>query len=646
MEDLHWIDPSTLELTQMLVEQAATAPLMLLFTARPEFRAAWPLRAHHAQVTLNRLNDRNTREMVAGVAARAAMAQDLIDAVVKRTDGVPLFAEELARLILEGQGHSVVREIPATLRDSLTARLDRLGPAKEVAQLAAVIGREFSYELLHAVSLMSEMELQSALEKLADAELIYGRGIAPDATYQFKHALIQDAAYEALLKSRRRELHRRVAETITEKFADVAEAQPEVIARHWTDAGNVEPALGAWTRAGDLSFGRCAFKEAEDAYRRALAILEAQRETPQRDQRELELRGSLLQVLQFTKGWNDPESAATADKARALAKKHDNLSQPVLQVFRRWAGVVSSGGLEAAIALADQLLILAKREGSPPKLGLAYVTQVNARHVSGDLSGAEENYAHGAPFFDAAQREPRLSVMVYGFASHNAWMRGFADTARKRLEKEFTVAVELGSPFQLAFAQFVAAMLKVQLREPKAAKKFAEESISLSAQNGFPIIGDLSRMVLGRAHASLGRAGEGVSIVREGIAALPETDRNGMTTFLSWLAEALALDGAIAEALATIEQALETNPMEQAAAGDALRIRGELRINVGQTESAEADLREAIARSQKIGAKSLELRATADLARVLRNTNRRDEARARCSPKSTTGSPRASTLPT
>jgi len=298
-----------------------------------------------------------------------------------------------------------------------------------------------------------------------------------------------------------------------------------------------------------------------------------------------------------------------------------------LQVFRRWAGVVSSGDLEAAIALADQLLILAKREGSPAKLGLAYVTQVNARYFSGDLSGAEKNYQCGLPFFDAAQREPGLSVMVYGFASHNAWMRGFVDTALKRLEKEFIAAGELGSPFQLAFAQFVAAMLKVQLKEHEAAKKFAEESISLSAQNGFPILGDLSRMVLGRAYASLGRAAEGVSLLREGIAALPETDRNGMTAFLGWLAEAQALDGATTEALATIEQALGTNPMERAAAGDALRIRGQLRINVGQTESAEAGFRESIARSQNIGAKSLELRATADLARLLRNTNRRNEPR-------------------
>jgi predicted ATPase len=407
MEDLHWVDPSTLELTQMLVEQTATAPLMLLCTGRPEFRAPWPMRAHHAQITLNRLNERDTREMVAGVVARAALDQDLIDTVVKRTDGVPLFAEELTRLILEGEGRPQLRQIPATLHDSLAARLDRLGPAKEVAQVAAVIGREFSYELLHAVASLAEAELQSALNKLADAELIYARGIAPEATYQFKHALIQDAAYEALLKSRRRELHRRVAETITRRFAARAEAQPEVIARHWTDAGEMEPALAEWTRAGDVSFERHAFKEAEDAYRRALEILSALQESPDRDQRELGLFGSLAQVLQFIKGWNDPDSIAVADKARALAEKRSNLPQLVLQLFHKWLGVVSSSDLMAAIALANQLLMLAKREGSAAKLGLAYVTQVNARHFSGDLLGAEENFVRGVPFFDARAERTR-----------------------------------------------------------------------------------------------------------------------------------------------------------------------------------------------------------------------------------------------
>jgi predicted ATPase len=509
MEDLHWVDASTLELTQTLVEQAATSPLMLLYTARPEFRPPWLLRAHHAHITLSRLSDRDTREMVAGVVAQAMLNQDMIDAVVKRTDGVPLFAEELTRLILEGVGRSVARDIPATLHDSLTARLDRLGQAKEVAQVAAVIGREFSYELLRAVAPIGETELLSALEKLVEAELIYPRGVAPEATYQFKHALIRDAAYEALLKRRRKEIHRRVAETITEKRDVGAEKQAELIARHWTDAGAAERAIGAWTEAGDFSFKRRAFNEAEDAYRLALEILETQQKSAERDEHELDLLSSLIQVLQFTKGWNAPESAIAADRARSLAEEHNNLAQLVTQVFRRWAGVVSSGDMTSAIALANELVILAKREGSPAKLGLAYVTQVNTRYFSGDLRGSEENFASGVPFFDAAQKEPGLSSMVYGFASHNAWMLGHADAARDRMEKELTSASVLNSPFQLAFAQFTAAVLQLQLKAPEAAARLADHSVSSSVQNKFPIIVDFSRMALGRARASLGRADEG-----------------------------------------------------------------------------------------------------------------------------------------
>jgi predicted ATPase len=243
IEDLHWVDPSTIELMQLLVEQAATAPLMLIGTSRPEFNAPWPMRAHHARITLNRFNDHQTREMVAGVATRGrllgapatsetltggALLSHVVDAVVKRADGVPLFAEELARLLLETEGRSQTREIPATLQDSLRARLDQLGRAKEIAQLASVIGREFSYELLRAVSALSDEELRSGLARLADAELIYARGLPPQANYRFKHALIQDAAYEALLKSKRRELHAAVARTITEKVFALAETQPEV----------------------------------------------------------------------------------------------------------------------------------------------------------------------------------------------------------------------------------------------------------------------------------------------------------------------------------------------------------------------------------------------------------------------------------
>ena len=208
-EDLHWADPSTLELIQLLVEQGATARLLLLYTARPEFHAPWAMRAHHTQITLNRLSARNVRTMVGEVAAQKALSDETIATVVERTGGVPLFVEELTRAVLEsGDAKLTGREIPATLHDSLMARLDRLGPAKEVIQVGAVIGSEFSYELLHAVHPIAEADLQPALGSLTDAELLYVRGIAPDATYQFKHALIRDAAYEALLKSRRKELHR------------------------------------------------------------------------------------------------------------------------------------------------------------------------------------------------------------------------------------------------------------------------------------------------------------------------------------------------------------------------------------------------------------------------------------------------------
>ena len=218
--------------------------------------------------------------------------------MVERTGGVPFFVEELTRAVLEsGNAKLTGREIPVTLHDSLMARLDRLGPAKEVAQVGAVIGSEFSYELLHAVHPIAEEDLHGALRKLADAELLYVRGIPPEANYTFKHALIRDAAYEALLKSRRKELHRCVARTIDEKFSALKEAHPEVLARHWTEAGETEPAIAEWSRAGKAAEARNAFSEALESYQQALALLNLLPESPERDLRELELRQSVVQML-------------------------------------------------------------------------------------------------------------------------------------------------------------------------------------------------------------------------------------------------------------------------------------------------------------------------------------------------------------
>jgi predicted ATPase len=257
VEDLHWLDPSTLELQQLLAEQGAMVPLMLLCTTRPEFRPEWPMRSHHTQITLSRLSARDVREMVALVAARDALASESVEAVIERTGGVPLFVEELTRAVLASSNPKLgEREIPVTLHDSLMARLDRLGAAKDIIQVGAVLGGEFSYELLHAVHPVGEADLQTALRTLTDAELLYVRGIAPNASYQFKHALIRDAAYEALLKSRRRELHRLVALTIDERLPALKEGHAEVLARHWAAAGETEHAIAEWQRAGKSAEAR------------------------------------------------------------------------------------------------------------------------------------------------------------------------------------------------------------------------------------------------------------------------------------------------------------------------------------------------------------------------------------------------------
>ena len=369
-EDLHWADPSTLELIQLLVEQGATARLLQIYTARPEFRAQWPMRAHHTQINLNRLNSGNVRTMVAQVAAKIALSAETIATVVERTGGVPLFVEELTRAVLEsGDAKLIGREIPATLHDSLMARLDRLGPAKEIIQIGAVIGSEFSYELLSAVHPIGELELQGALRILTDAELLYVRGIAPDATYQFKHALIQDAAYEALLKSRRKELHLIVARTIDEKFPAIKETHPELLARHWTEAGEIGHAIAEWSRTGKTAKARNAFREALEGYQQAATVLNLLPQSAERDDRELELRQSVVSMLSITKGYAAPETIEATERATALAERSGNFKQLANWLTQRGSALLVSSELSAAGALADQALELAIRQGDPMNLG-------------------------------------------------------------------------------------------------------------------------------------------------------------------------------------------------------------------------------------------------------------------------------------
>jgi class 3 adenylate cyclase len=502
-EDLHWADPSTLELTQLLVEQGATAPLMLLYTARPEFQAQWPSRAHHTQITLNRLSSRDVRTIVGQVAAQKALSDETIAAVVERTSGVPLFVEELTRAVLEGGDAQLSgREIPVTLHDSLMARLDRLGPAKEVAQIGAVIGGEFSYELLRAVDPIDEEELQRALRALADAELLYVRGIAPDVTYQFKHALIRDAAYEALLKSRRRDLHQLVARTINEKFPRLKETQPEVLARHWTEAGEIEFAINEWLRAGKVAETRYAFREALGNYEQAVALLNLLPESPERDSRELELKQSVVRMLWMTKGYAAPETNEAIKGAATLAEHSGNLTQLVNLMVSKSLTTFSSGDLFGASILADQLLELARREGSAISFGLAHELQIFTRHWRGDLASVEMHFTEGLKFFDdpSFRQFSAAAVATFGTASWNAWTVGRADVALER-EAQMTAATNVNNPYQLAFSKYFAASLQVRMREYEQGEMLAAQALELSENHQFPWLAALCRGFLGEARA-------------------------------------------------------------------------------------------------------------------------------------------------
>ena len=584
-EDLHWVDPSTLELIQLLVDQGATAQLLLLYTARPEFHAPWPQRAHHTQITVNRLSGRDIRTMVAQIAARNALSDETIATVVERTGGVPLFVEELTRAVLESGGDNVNREIPATLHDSLMARLDRLGAAKDVAQVAAVIGREFSYELLHTVHHLAEEDLQSALAKLAEAELVYVRGIPPGSTYTFKHALIQDAAYEALLKTRRRELHRKIAQTINENFAELAETHPEVLARHWTEAGESEPAIAEWSRAGKAAEARNAFEEALEDYQQAVAPINLLPESPERDARELALRQSVVLMLNLTRGIAAPETIEAIERMAVLAEESGNLKLLVDLMIRKGFAAYFSGDLPAASALADQTLDLAIRDGQSAGLAYAHFLQLTTRYQRADFVGAEQHFTEGYRYFDDPdfrQAVGAAAVSAFAVASWTAWILGRADVARRRLA-EMTATANENNPFHVALTKCYAAGLKVYLREYNQAEMLSARGLELCEEHQFPQFVANSRCMLGAARAQLGDVSEGIELIRLGLVdARKAGTRVGPSRWITHLAEALERAGAISDALETVEQALHSNPDEHLYRPETLRVRGELRLKTGR----------------------------------------------------------------
>src|SRR5262249_2909653 len=412
MEDLHWVDPTTLEFLNLVLDQGPTARILALWTFRPDFSPPWTGRSHLTQVTLPRLPRRQATEMTARVAHGKALPPEMVEQVVAKTDGVPLFVEELTKMVLESgllqereecyelSGPLPPLAIPLTLHDSLMARLDRLAAVKGLAQLGATLGREFSYELLQAVSPWDEETLQRGLQQLVEAEFLYQQGLPPHAMYLFKHALIQDAAYQSLLRSTRQQYHQRIAQVLEERFPEICETQPELLAHHYTEAGMLAQASVYWQRAGQRAIERSAPLEAIAHFSKGLEVLGMLPDTPERARQELGVQIALGQAWMAAKGQGVPEVERAYTRARALCRQVGETPEIFPVLWGLWRFYLVRAEYQTARELAEQCLSLAQRVHDSALRLVAHYTLGGTEYHIGELTPCRAHLEQGLALYD------------------------------------------------------------------------------------------------------------------------------------------------------------------------------------------------------------------------------------------------------
>jgi class 3 adenylate cyclase/predicted ATPase len=651
MEDLHWVDPSTLELLSLLVDQGPTARILMLLTFRPDFSPPWTGRAHLTQMTLPRLPQRQAAEMTGRVAHGKALPPEVVAQVVAKTDGVPLFVEELTKMVLESgllqeraeryalTGLLPPLAIPTTLHDSLMARLDRLATVKGLAQLGATLGREFSYALLQAVSPWDERTLQRGLQQLVAAEFLYQQGVPPQATYRFKHALIQDAAYQSLLKSTRQQYHQRIAQVLEGRFPEVAATQPELLAHHCTEAGLTEQAVCYWQRAGEHAIDRSAPLEAISHCTTGIALLTTLPETPARTQHALTLHLALGAALQMAKGLAAPEVERAYTQAYAWCQQVGETPQLVPVLFGLWQFYLVRSQLHTARELGDTLLRLAQRADDPALAVLAHYAIGQTWFFLGALPAArqhlEAGIARDTPGLRRAAafrlgHDPGVGCRLY--AALTLWALGYPAQALARLHEGLALAHELAHPYNLAFARVHAAYVYQFCRDMPAVYEHAAAAIALATAQGFSHWAALGTSMRGWALALQGQGEAGLAQLRRGIAAWRATGAavGGpyRCTLLAEVSEHLGhpADGlqALAEAHTLVEQ-----QEERWWEAEIARLRGVVLLRQTGTPPAEAEawLQRALDVARRQEAKSLELRAAMSLSRLWQQQGKRAEAR-------------------
>jgi len=536
LEDLHWTDPTTLELLNLVLDQTPTASMLVLLTCRPYFQPAWHHRSYLSEITVNRLPHAQVEQIVTGMTNGKTFPAAVLQQIIAKTDGVPLFVEELTKAIVESGHLKEVDDhyeligslstfaIPATLQDSLMARLDRLVTAKGIAQFGATIGRQFSYELLQAVSQLDASTLQRELGRLVEAEIVYQRGLPPQSTYVFKHALIQDAAYESLLKSTRQHYHQHIAQVLESQFPEIAEAQPELLAQHYTEAGLIEQSVAYWYKAGQRASERSAHIEAISHLRQGLALLPTLPETPERLQREVDLYLALGASLIATKGYAAPEVGQTYTRALQLCEYLDNPYQLFPALRGLWNYALVRAELQTAYALGEQLLTLAQQSQDAAMLVAAHRALGTTLFHLGAFTSAHTHLAQGLALYDP--HEHRAAAFLYGedagvichsFAARTLWHLGYPAQGLARVDEALALVQQSAHPFNLSFVLSFAAVLHQFRREMRAAQERAAAAISLTTEQGFPQWRALGFVLHGWALVHHGQVQDGIEQIQQGL---------------------------------------------------------------------------------------------------------------------------------
>jgi class 3 adenylate cyclase/predicted ATPase len=648
-EDAHWIDPTTRELLDLTLDRIARLRVLLVVTFRPEFQHAWSGQPQVTMLALNRLGGHDGAELVERLAGNAGLARETVGEIVERADGVPLFVEELTKAVLEsGDRDNRVaavlaasplpsRAIPATLHASLIARLDRLGPiAKEVGQVGAVIGREFGYDLIEPVARRPTGELRAGLDRLAEAGLLFCRGVAPQSSYLFKHALVQDAAYGTLLRATRQELHARVAAVLEQHFADLVERQPELLAHHLTAARDTESAVDQWLKAGQHAAARLAHLEAIRHFDRGLAILAGLPEGPARDRREIELQLARGTSLFTTGGYSSAGAPEAYARASELAEREGDPHQLSIAVYGLWQSASGAGRILDCRRLSDRLQQLT---ASKPDEGL----RLQAHHAAwmtclfgGEPATAREHCEAGLQLYDPERH--RSHRLLYGghdpgvCAGYRGaqvyWLLGFPDKALVIGSEALALAERIAHPFSLQLALVNNAVLHLDRREPEKALQLLGAAEMLANEQRLGAVLE-PRFLRGAALNAQGAFEEAVACLREGLASRLGAMRS-RPYGLALLAEALvALQSEYAAGLAAAREGLEGQEETGYRQWEAElhRLEGVALVGLNRLEEGQNALEEAVRIARRQRAKSYELRAATNLARLWSDKGRRAEAR-------------------